>query len=159
MLDILKSTLVWAQYILFSGFSRYKNLYICILFSKFICNIKEYWWSLTLSWPNEDQRIFSIAHEFLNLKLKPRTVLWYFYTKVKLFTLWHLVKTMRCLIITLRYLDYVTVYLFKLVFSLVSSLSFDVLTLVCFVPYKLASVLSLEVVVQESLLGVPLRLY
>ena len=47
-----------------SWFTRYKHLYICILFSKFICSIKEHRWSLTSSWPNEVQRIFSIAHEF-----------------------------------------------------------------------------------------------
>ena len=43
-------------------FSIYKNLCICILFSKSICSIKEHWWSLTLSWPDEVQRMFSIVH-------------------------------------------------------------------------------------------------
>ena len=56
----------------------FKNLYVV-------------WWTLTLSWPDEDQRIFSIAHEFLNVKLKPQIVLWWFYTKSYNFTLWHLV--------------------------------------------------------------------
>ena len=50
-------------------FSRYKNLCICILFSKFICSIKEYWWSLTLSWPDKVQKIFSTVHDFLKENL------------------------------------------------------------------------------------------
>ena len=45
----------------FPGFHTIK---IDILFSKAICSIKEHWWSLTLSWPDEDQRMFSTAHEF-----------------------------------------------------------------------------------------------
>ena len=43
MFDIPGSTPVWAPYIyFFDFFSRYKNLCICILFSKSICNIKEH---------------------------------------------------------------------------------------------------------------------
>ena len=57
MLDIPGSTPVWAQCILFSGFSYYKNLYM--LFSKIICSIKEHWWFLTLSWFDEVQRMRS----------------------------------------------------------------------------------------------------
>ena len=76
------NTSVGLVYILFFWFLWYKNLYICILFSKSICSIKEHWWSLTLSWPDEDQRMFSTAHEILNVKLKPKTVLWWFYTRV-----------------------------------------------------------------------------
>ena len=45
-------------------FSKYKNPCICILFSKSIYGIKEHWWSLTLSWPDEIQRMFSTAYEF-----------------------------------------------------------------------------------------------
>ena len=71
------NTSVGSMYIIF-WFSRYKNLciYIYILFSKSICSIKEHWWSLILFWPNEDQRMFSTAHELLNVKLKSQTVLW-----------------------------------------------------------------------------------
>ena len=60
------NTSVGFVYIIF-WFSRYKNLCICISFSKSICSIKEHWWFLTLSWPDEDQRMFSIIHEFLNV--------------------------------------------------------------------------------------------
>ena len=97
MFDIPGSTPVWAQYIIF-WFSIYKNLCICILFSKSICSIKEHWWFLILSWPDEDQRIFSTTHEILNVKLKPQTVLWWFYTKSYNFTLWHFVDIMSYLI-------------------------------------------------------------
>ena len=69
-------------YMYIFGFSTYQNLCICIMFLKFICSIKEHWWSLTLSWPDEVQRMISIAHEFWNVKLKPQTALWLFYTKV-----------------------------------------------------------------------------
>ena len=58
MFDIPGSTLVWAQYLLFSDFQRYKNLYV-LYFQIYI-----YWWTLTSSWPDEVQRIFSTAHEF-----------------------------------------------------------------------------------------------
>ena len=34
-----------------------------IIFFKSICSIKEHWWSLTLSWLNEVQRMISTAHE------------------------------------------------------------------------------------------------
>ena len=46
------NTSVGSVYIIF-WFSRYKNLCICISFSKSICSIKEHWWSLTSSWPDE----------------------------------------------------------------------------------------------------------
>ena len=67
--DILGSTLVWAQCIIF-WFLIYKNLCICILLSKSICSIKEHWWSLALSWPDEDQRMFSTTHEFFKCETK-----------------------------------------------------------------------------------------
>ena len=70
-----------------SWFSRYKHLYICILFSKSIYSIKKHWWPLTSSWPDEVQRMFSTAHELSNVKLKPQTILWLFYTNVMTFTL------------------------------------------------------------------------
>ena len=57
------NTSVGSVYIIFLGFHDIK-IYICILFSKSICSIKEHWWSLTLSWPDEVQRMFSISHEF-----------------------------------------------------------------------------------------------
>ena len=63
MFDIPVSTPVWAQCILF-WFFKYKNLCISILISKSICSIKEHWWSLASSWPDEVQRMFSTAHEF-----------------------------------------------------------------------------------------------
>ena len=54
---------VGSMYIIFD-FSKYKKLCMCKLISKSICSIKEHWWSLTSSWLNEIQRIFSTAHEF-----------------------------------------------------------------------------------------------
>ena len=45
------------------------------MFSKSIYDIKEHWWSLTLSWPDEVQRMFSTAHEFLELEFEPQTIL------------------------------------------------------------------------------------
>ena len=61
------NTNLGSVYIFFFWFSRYKNLCICILFSKSIYSIKEHWWSLTLSWLDEDQRMFSTAHELFNM--------------------------------------------------------------------------------------------
>ena len=46
------NTSVGSVYVI-SWFSRYKHLYICILFSKSICSIKEHWWSLISSCPDE----------------------------------------------------------------------------------------------------------
>ena len=58
MLDIPESTPVWAQCILFSGFSYYKNLYI-ICFQIYIYSImQKHWWSLTLSWPTRFRKRF-----------------------------------------------------------------------------------------------------
>ena len=47
----------------------YINLCIGILFSKSIYIIKEHWWSLTSSWPDEVQRMFLTAHEFFKKKI------------------------------------------------------------------------------------------
>ena len=82
MSDILESTLVWAPCIHIFRFSKYKNLCLCILFSKSICSIKKHWWSLTLSWLDEFQRMISTVHEFSNVKLKSQIALWLFYKKV-----------------------------------------------------------------------------
>ena len=41
--------------------------------------MKEHWWSLTLSWLDEVQRMFSTAHELLNVDLIPQTVFMSFY--------------------------------------------------------------------------------
>ena len=98
MFDILGSIPVWAQYILFLWFSIYKNLCICILFSKSIYSIKEHWWFFVLSWPDEIQRMFSTVHELLHVKLKSRTISWWFYTNVIAFTLWHFIEIMSYLI-------------------------------------------------------------
>ena len=98
MSDIPVSTPVWAQYIYIFWFSKYKNLFICILFSKSIFSIKEHWWSLTLSWPNKIQRMFSTAYEFLCVKLKPQIISWWFYTNVITFILWRFIEIMSYLI-------------------------------------------------------------
>ena len=62
MLDIPGSTPVWAHCILFWIFLYYIK-YIYMIF-KLLHYIKEHWWSLTLSWPDEIQKMFSTAHEF-----------------------------------------------------------------------------------------------
>ena len=62
MFDIPGSTPVWAQYIYFMDFKDIKT-YTYHVF-KSICIIKEHWWILTSSWPDEVQRMFSTAHEF-----------------------------------------------------------------------------------------------
>ena len=41
--------------------------------------MKEHWWSLTLSWPDEAQRMFSTAHKLLNVNLIPQTIFMSFY--------------------------------------------------------------------------------
>ena len=47
------------------------HMYIVL---KSICSIKEHWWSLTLSWLDKFQRMFSTAHEFsFNRETKPQT--------------------------------------------------------------------------------------
>ena len=72
MLDIPGSTLVWALYIyiLFFDFLWYKNLYKYVLVLKSICIIKEHWWTLTLSWPDKVQRMFSTTYEIFKSKTK-----------------------------------------------------------------------------------------
>ena len=57
MLDIPGSTPVWAHCILFLDFHTTLNIYIYIWFSKLLHYIKEHWWSLTMSGPNEVQRM------------------------------------------------------------------------------------------------------
>ena len=80
-------------------FLKYKDLYICILFSKSIFSVKKHWWSLSLFWSNKVQRMFSTTYELSHLKLKPQTILWWFYTNVITFTLWHFIEIMSCVII------------------------------------------------------------
>ena len=88
------NTSVGTVYIIF-WFLIYKNL--CILFPKSIYSIKEYCWSLTLSWPDEVQRMFSTAHELLNVKLIPQTIFMNFYKTDMTFTLLCFIYYMRCL--------------------------------------------------------------
>ena len=52
----------------------YKPMYRYTVFKIYIYIIKEHWWSLISSWPDEIKRIFSTAHEFLKGKSKPQTV-------------------------------------------------------------------------------------
>ena len=60
--DIPGSTPMWAPYILFSEFQDIKT-YMYYVF-KSIHTIKEHWWFLILSWPDEVQRKFSTAQKF-----------------------------------------------------------------------------------------------
>ena len=69
MVDIPGSILVWAQYIVFSDFNKYKNLYV-ICFENLYVLWKKHWWSLTLSWPNDVQRTFSTSHNIFLMKNK-----------------------------------------------------------------------------------------
>ena len=59
MVDILGSTPVWVQYMYFLFLMQ--NLYV--LCFKIYMYIKGHWWSLTLSWPDDDQGMISIAHD------------------------------------------------------------------------------------------------
>ena len=85
---------------------KYKNLCICILFSKSICSIKEHWWSLTLFWPDKVQRMFSTTDELLNVKLIPQTIFMNFYKIDMTFTLLCFIYYVRCLTQAPRLLDY-----------------------------------------------------
>ena len=68
--DIPGSTPVWAQCTIFLSFYNIKT-YNYVL--KSICCIKEHWWSLILSWPDEVQRMFSTAHcLFMIIVLQPQ---------------------------------------------------------------------------------------
>ena len=58
------NTSVGSVYITF-WFSKYKNLCICILFSKSLCCIKEHWWSLTLSCLTRFREYFRSPTNFL----------------------------------------------------------------------------------------------
>ena len=49
------------------------------MFSKSICSIKEHWWSLALSWPDEIQRKFLTAHKLLNVKIDTRDEYMFFF--------------------------------------------------------------------------------
>ena len=73
MFDILGSTPVRAQYIYFLDFQNIKT-YMYYDF-KSIRIIKEYWWTLTSSWPEEVQRMFSTAHKFFKIGIEPQTIL------------------------------------------------------------------------------------
>ena len=56
---------------LFSCFYDIKT-YMYYAFKIYIYCIKEHWWSLTSSWPDEVQRMFSIAYEFSKENLNHR---------------------------------------------------------------------------------------
>ena len=43
---------------------------IRIMFWKSICIMKKHWWSLTLSWPDDNQEMFSTAHDICLKKMK-----------------------------------------------------------------------------------------
>ena len=60
--DIPGSTSMWTQYIYFLDFKDIKT-YMYYVF-KSIRIIKKCLWTLTSSWPDEVQRMFSTAHEF-----------------------------------------------------------------------------------------------
>ena len=58
--------------ILFSGFYDIKTYTYYVSFKIYIYCIKEHWWSLTSSWPDEVQKMFSTAHEFSKENLNHR---------------------------------------------------------------------------------------
>ena len=62
MFNIPGSTPVWAQCIFFN-FQYIKSMYMYNVFKIYML-YKEHWWSLTSSWPDEVQRVFSITHGF-----------------------------------------------------------------------------------------------
>ena len=58
------------NYIIFYFF--YFKTYMYYTFKIYIYCMKEHWWSLTSSWPDEVQRMFSTAHEFSKKNLNHR---------------------------------------------------------------------------------------
>ena len=49
----------------FFGFYYITSMYMYNIFKIYICSIKEHWWALTSSWPDEVQSMFfSTAHGF-----------------------------------------------------------------------------------------------
>ena len=76
-------------YVLFSDFHDIKTYIYNVL--KFICSTKEQWWSLTLSWPDKVQRIFSTAYEFYQSETKSQmTTCLLNYANVMILTLLYL---------------------------------------------------------------------
>ena len=66
-----------------------QNLCICILFFlKSICNIKEHWWSLTLSWPDEVQRMILTVHEPFKYDID---TIDYFHEMFFMWSIWHFI--------------------------------------------------------------------
>ena len=109
------NTSVGTVYIIF-WFSNIK-ICVCILFSKSICNIKEHWWSLALSSPDEVQRMFSIAHKLLNVKLIPQTIFMKFYKIDITFTLSCFIYYMKCISYTPHLLGYEVFFLSSFLFT------------------------------------------
>ena len=69
--DISGSIPVWAQCIIF--FLSFYNIKTYNYVLKSICSIKKHWWSLTLSWPDEVQRMFLTAHRLFMINVsQPR---------------------------------------------------------------------------------------
>ena len=66
---------------LFFGFYDIK-IYMYFVFLKFIYCIKEHWWSLTSSWPDEVQRMFLTAHKFSKENLNHRLFYEHFFYKL-----------------------------------------------------------------------------
>ena len=70
------NTSVGSMYIIFLDFLTIKTYMYYVFKSIHVYSvIQKHWWSLTSSWPDEVQRMFSTAHEFSKEKSKPQTVL------------------------------------------------------------------------------------
>ena len=124
---------------------------------KFICIIKEQQWSLTLSWPDEVQRMFFNRPEVLKKNLNQRRL--YFFIVYKLYS--YIVVYFIYWLYNWRLFVYLSIqlmYIYILSFLLFSSLSLDVLTFVHFYPLIGQHQFSfLNMVVQKILLQISLK--
>ena len=106
MFDIPGSTPMWEQYNIFWFFLISKL--ICIIFLKIYMLYKRTLVVSDLVLTRQKSENAFDCPWVLNVKLKPQIVLWCFYIKVTIFTLWRLIGFMWCLIIAPRHLDYMS---------------------------------------------------
>ena len=99
---------------------------------KIYISIKQHWWSLTSSWPNEVQRIFSTIHEFSKIEIEPQMILWLIlYMSLRVNNYYYIIFTDSLNKRSSFTQSYLSLFICILIF-LWSSLSFYMLTLVFF---------------------------
>ena len=116
-------------------FNISKPTYMYYVFKTYIYSIKEYWWSLTSSWPDEVQRVFFTAHGFFSVILIPQTIFHEIFSyAIEMILLYyvfliHVMFNSSSSSTRLR-TTYIYLYLSTFIIYLVSLLSFGVLMLV-----------------------------